>query len=206
MLSKIIARQGLLALGLTIAVAVVLGGEVWTTANDPVVSQTTAKAVPFINIPLAAAGQNTTSLAGGIGQWQLLYLGYRSCPDICPTTLAYLSQEIRQLSPEVTKYRVVFISVDPKRDSPDQSDEFAKSFHPLFHGVSGQDSDLRELARQLGGTFDYQDLGSKAGYLVSHPAQIFVIDPSGKLQTTISPPFTPGSVSAYLTKVTRGRS
>jgi len=191
-------------LGVTIAVVLILGSEIWTTENTPIIvsEQPLAR---MTDIPLMDSTPQPTSLGAGLGQWQFLYFGYRSCPDICPTTLAYLSKETKLLTPDIHPFRVVFISVDPRRDPPQAADEYAKSFHPDFMGLTGKEEDLRALTKLVGGSFGYEDKLSKAGYLVNHPAAIFVVDPRGQLIKTISPPFESGAVAKFMTKISRGR-
>lgn len=124
-----------------------------------------------------------------IGHWTLLSFGYTHCPDICPTTLQMLSRVEARLSSagQAPLPRVVFVSVDPERDTPERLAGYVPYFSPRFTGVTGSREALTGLTRQLGVIFEKAGDGG-AGYLVNHSASIVLVDPQGRFRALFSAP------------------
>lgn len=117
---------------------------------------------------------------GLAGNWVWLYLGYASCPDVCPTTLDKLAAEYRQLKhPE--KVRVLFVSVDPGRDSAATVVKAAAFHHPAFQGAVGDRPALDALTAALGTHYGAQ------GGKVTHPDLVYVLDPQGRAVASYLP-------------------
>lgn len=117
------------------------------------------------------------------GDTVLLFFGYTSCPDVCPTTLAELKQALEKLSnEEARRVQVVFITVDPERDTPERVQEYVNHFNPDFIGLSGTESALAKVWSNYGVFREITAGTSAAGYLVSHTARVTLIDPDGKLR------------------------
>ena len=127
------------------------------------------------------------------GHWSILFFGFTQCPDVCPTTLATLAQVEKQLAdlPAEQRPQIILMSVDPKRDTPEQLAGYVKSFSPTFTGVTGGASDgeaaMHEFALKLGVPVAITQLPG-GGYTVDHSGAIFVIDPSGSLRALSSTP------------------
>ena len=117
------------------------------------------------------------------GKVVLLYFGYRACPDICPTNLAIISLALRSLSPdEQEQVRVVFVSVDPERDTPEQLADYVGHFYPRMIGVTGSDEAIAAAASVYGAAYQRSvDSDSAMGYAVDHSAYSYLIDGSGRL-------------------------
>jgi protein SCO1/2 len=130
------------------------------------------------------------------GEWTFLFFGFTHCPDICPTTLQMLSQVAKGLSdlPEEQRARVVLISVDPKRDTPEQLSKYVSFFNPDFTGVSGSEAALNDFTRQLGVPVAIS-AGEAEAYTVDHSAAIFLIDPSGSIRALFSPPHSAQAIA-----------
>ncbi len=123
------------------------------------------------------------------GKWSLVFFGYTYCPDVCPTTLATLSSFKQALAPELLQdTQVVFVSVDPARDSASQLAQYVEYFDPEFIGVSGEFLQLQRFAQQLNSAFNKVP-GSGENYLIDHSANIVLINPRGDYQGFIKPPF-----------------
>ncbi len=122
------------------------------------------------------------SLSDFRGKYVLLYFGYTFCPDICPATMATLSQAINQLGKGAERVQVIMVSVDPERDTPEKIGEYVAHFHPSFIGLSGDPQEIARVA-SLYGIFYQKEEGTEAtGYLVTHTASVRVIDPEGRLK------------------------
>jgi len=118
------------------------------------------------------------------GKVVLIFFGYTSCPDVCPTTLAEFRKVFAELGPQAAQTRVVFITVDPERDTPDKIAAYVTIFHPDFWGLTGSQAELETVYKAYGVFREKQESSSAAGYLVSHTATVYVIDKQGNLRLT----------------------
>ncbi len=121
------------------------------------------------------------------GQYHLLFFGFASCPDICPTTLLTASQMYRQLDPAAQKQlQVTLISVDPDRDTPELLHQYVRNFHPEFRALTGPEPALQELADQAG--IAYMKVPLENGYTIDHSAALVLLDPQARIRAYFSPP------------------
>lgn len=164
---------------------------------------------PLPKARLAAGGDFTLQSAGGpvsLGDYRgrvvLVYFGYTYCPDICPTSLAATSEGIKQLTPEEqARVAMIFISVDPKRDTPARLKEYAEFFHPSIVGVTGTPEQIAEIARRYGVFYAEQKVDTAGdGYVVDHSADTYVIAPDGQLVGKIAHATPPDQVVVALRK------
>ena len=114
------------------------------------------------------------------GDVVLLYFGYTNCPDICPTTLANLSEMLRKLGPSAAHVRVLFISVDPNRDRPSILKAYVHAFSPYMDGLLGTPNTIAILARRYRVAYNVQKATSHHPYEVSHSAAVFIFDQFGR--------------------------
>lgn len=114
------------------------------------------------------------------GHWTLMFFGFTYCPDICPTTMAFLARLVGELEglPEEKDTRVVMVSVDPARDTPARLAEYVPYFHPDFIGVTGEFLDIHRFATALNTPFRKVP-GEGGDYLVDHSANVVLINPRG---------------------------
>jgi protein SCO1 len=130
------------------------------------------------------------------GQVVLLYFGYLSCPDICPTSLSVAGKGMKLLQPgEVERTRLLFVSVDPERDKAENVKRYASFFHPRFLGLVGKPEVIADVAKQYGAWYQQTKVDSAMGYTVDHTASIFVIAPNGVLVSTVPHGGTPEDVA-----------
>lgn len=117
------------------------------------------------------------------GKWSFLFFGYTHCPDVCPITLGVLSQLERRLLEEKidAPVQMVFVSVDPQRDTTTQIRDYVRYFSPGLIGVSGTESEVQSITRQVGIAVLHYDPDPQGNYLVDHSASVFLIDPRGRL-------------------------
>lgn len=117
------------------------------------------------------------------GNVVLLFFGYTSCPDVCPTTMAELKQALETLDENDAKQvRVLFVTVDPERDTPQRVQEYVDHFNPNFIGLSGAQPQLMGIWNEYGVFREIVKGNSAAGYLIDHTARITVIDRDGNLR------------------------
>ena len=126
------------------------------------------------------------------GQWTFLFFGYTHCPDVCPntmTTLKVLSSQLEKTAQAINSTtRYVFVSVDPKRDTPQHLSKFVQYFNKQFVGVTGPHPELKKLTGQLGILYAIDDKSKKENYHVDHSAHIILIDPNGHYKAVFSYP------------------
>jgi len=128
------------------------------------------------------------------GKWSLVFFGYTNCPDVCPTSMTVMNQ-VAQLAetPKDTQY--VFITVDPKRDTPEQMKSFTTYFNEAFIGVSGEKEEIDKFKEPLGVIYNFEGDTNSDEYIVTHFAAIYMIDPSGKERAYVLPPHSKEQVA-----------
>jgi cytochrome oxidase Cu insertion factor (SCO1/SenC/PrrC family) len=151
-----------------------------------------ARAVDAARPPAASGvplltGAGTTTLAAARGKWVWLYFGFANCPGVCPFAMDWIAEEYRRLKrPE--EVQVVFVSVDPVRDTPDKVGPYAAYFHPSFWGVTGDKPALDAVTRSVGATYHLPpNVRATDEYSVGHPNTVYVLDPSGRLAAVYDP-------------------
>ena len=121
------------------------------------------------------------------GKAVLLFFGYTSCPDVCPTTLAELKQALEKLGEEkAQQVEVLFVTVDPQRDTPERVQEYVDHFNPDFIGLSGSESELVPVWQKYGVFREIVDGTSAAGYIVNHTARVTLIDQDGNMRVSFA--------------------
>ena len=121
------------------------------------------------------------SLSEFTGKLVLLNFGYTSCPDICPTTLTKLRNVYNQLETNQDDIQVLFVSVDPDRDSIEKLKNYIPFFHKDFIGLTGSDEELSRVADIFNIVYFKEDSEANADYLMSHPTSVYLINRDGKL-------------------------
>lgn len=143
--------------------------------------------IPAPDFSLTQANGETFTLSAQKEKVVLLFFGYTYCPDVCPTTLADLAQVMKRLGRQSERVRVVFISVDPQRDTPERAQSYAAAFDPSFIGLSGTEADLQPVWNAYGVYRLVRDSESRGSdYLVDHSARVYLIDGKGNLRLTYS--------------------
>ncbi len=117
------------------------------------------------------------------GKVVVLFFGFTHCPDICPTTLAEISQAIRTLGPDAERVQVLMVSVDPERDTQDSLAKYVSAFDPRFLGLRGDLAATKKAAAEFKIYFEKRKQGD--GYTVDHSAQSYVIDSQGRLRLLV---------------------
>ena len=152
------------------------------------------------------------------GHWTLLSFGFTSCPDVCPTTLTELNAVFGILklpSFQSAAAQIVFVSIDPERDTPENLDSYVKHYNPAFIAATGEIPQLTAFATNLGAVFEKEANGPGAlDYTMAHTASIFLINPQGQLAAIARPveqslfdwPQLRNDVPAFLTSKMQGGS
>jgi protein SCO1/2 len=143
------------------------------------------------------------------GHWTVVFLGFTSCPDVCPTTLAELSVAQREWAsiPESRRPRVLFVSVDPERDSIEAIGEYAHGFHRDTLAATADIPALEAFATSLSLVFakvPLGDDGAPGAYTIDHSSQLVLLDPQGRMAGVIQAPLQPKAIAADLITLTNG--
>jgi protein SCO1/2 len=122
------------------------------------------------------------SLADFSGKVIILFFGYTSCPDICPTMLARLAEVMNKLGTMAKRVQVLFVTLDPERDSAARLKDFVPWFHPSFLGLRGSTEETRRVAEEFRVFSVRKEVGSELGYILDHSAGAYLFDPAGQLR------------------------
>lgn len=149
------------------------------------------------------------SLAGPVslsdfrGKAVVIYIGYASCPDVCPTALAILSQALKNLPPEQrAQVQGIFISVDPERDTLEHLDRYSRFFSDQIIGVTGSREQIDAVVKQYGAFYRKVELeGSAMGYAMDHSSRLYLVAPDGQLAGILLHNSTPDELTRQLQKM-----
>lgn len=116
------------------------------------------------------------------GKVVVLFFGFTHCPDVCPTTLADMAQAMRALGADADRVQVLFVSVDPERDTQDALAKYVPAFDARFLGLRGDLEATRRVAKEFKVYFEKRPGKTPGEYSIDHSAQSYVIDPEGRLR------------------------
>ena len=122
------------------------------------------------------------SLADFKGKVVAVFFGYTFCPDVCPTTLAELSGALKQLGADAARVQVLFITVDPERDTQAVLARYVSFFNPDFLGLYGSAEQTKETAKEYNVFYEKEPGNTPGSYSVSHSAGTYLYDPAGRLR------------------------
>ncbi len=132
------------------------------------------------------------------GKLMLVYFGYVYCPDICPTTLAAMSQTLDRLGPEADQVQPIFITVDPDRDTPARLKLYAANFHRRLLALTGSDDQVAAAEKEYRVYAKKVIEPGQADYLMDHSSFIYLMDRNGKLAALIAPGADPAAMAAAI--------
>jgi protein SCO1 len=138
------------------------------------------------------------------GRWTIVFFGFTHCPDVCPTTLSELAQVQKAWAgvDPATRPQVLFVSVDPERDTPEKTGEYAAYFHPDTLAATLPEPALQAFANSLG--MVYMKVPTEAGdYTMDHSTALVLLDPRGRQAGIIRPPFVPADIAADLIELSK---
>ena len=134
---------------------------------------------------LTSADGKPYTLASFAGKAVLVFFGYTQCPDVCPTTLAELSEVMKLLGDKADRLQVVMITVDPERDTPDVLKANVTSFDPRFLGLSGTPEQIKQAANSFK-AFYAKSAVANGTYSMDHTASFYLIDPKGESRVLLN--------------------
>jgi protein SCO1/2 len=161
-----------------------------------------APAASFVGGPFHLIDQDGRAVDQSIlnGRWTAVYFGYTFCPDACPMTLTALAQAQAKLRPSARGFRVVFITVDPARDTPSQLKSYLAS--PAFptgtEGLTGGPDEIAKVARAY--RVYYRKAGGGPGYSVDHTSVVYLMDPRGAFSRPIDFSAPPAAMATQISR------
>jgi cytochrome oxidase Cu insertion factor (SCO1/SenC/PrrC family) len=204
------ARPSLGAPALIAAVIVaVVAATAWLAVREPPPADRRADAARLMNelmsgkVPVGGAFAlsdpegRRVALADFRGKLVLLYFGYATCPDVCPTDLAAIGQTLRDLDAASDQVQPVFVTLDPERDTPAVLREYAAAFHPRFVALTGTEGEIRRVATDYKVFFEKVPLPGTKTYVIDHTAYTFLLDRAGRF-VSLFPPGTPPARMAVM--------
>lgn len=135
------------------------------------------------------------------GKWSFVFLGYLSCPDICPMTMAKFSRMLPDLKTIDDDTQVIFVSADPKRDTTDSIAQYVDYFHPDIIGVRAEHTNLFPFVRNLGLMYSVPSQDEEENYAVDHSASVILINPDGQIAAIFKPEIKLNQVPTINTEI-----
>ncbi|MGE4338665.1 MAG: SCO family protein [Pigmentiphaga sp.] len=160
--------------------------------------------LPDLQFSLQAAGGRTVTQNDVRGHIALVFFGYANCPDVCPATMARLAQLTDDLGDDADEIRVLFISVDPHRDTPEMLERYVSAFqNPSAIGLSGSAAETERLARRYRVSFQILEPANPgdSNYVVNHSKGVFVFDRQGEVSLLVPDIDAPGAAAALTAAV-----
>lgn len=164
--------------GLTLALGLFLLGSAAAANLHPV-----RGFLPDLRFSLQAAGSKTLTQDDFKDKVVMMFFGYASCPDICPTTLAQLGLVMEELGNDAEQVRIIFVSVDPHRDTPDSLARYIAAFDGKHTtGLTGSEKQIADLARRYRVAFQIEkpDPNAPENYEISHSRGVYIFDQQGR--------------------------
>ena len=124
----------------------------------------------------------TRTLSGFRGKVVALFFGYTHCPDVCPTTLSDFSRALQSLGPDADKVQVLFVTLDPERDTPALLKQFVPAFNPSFLGLHPNNEQLKLITKEYKVVHEKTATSKEGEYLIDHSAGTYIYDTQGRLR------------------------
>ncbi|MBI5300539.1 MAG: SCO family protein [Chloroflexi bacterium] len=176
-----------LVLGLGLTIVLMMAAGLWM-ATQPYAFHGSVIEPPMraADFTLTAHNGKPFRLSDLTGKVVVVYFGYTTCPDVCPTTLVELKRVRAQLKQHADRVQFIFITIDPERDTLERLRGYVPSFDPSFIGLTGTATELAPVWRAFGVYRAKQPSESALGYLMDHSAQLYAIDGRGNLRVTFA--------------------
>ena len=143
-------------------------------------------------------------LADFKGRVVVMFFGYTQCSDVCPATLANMRELMAALGAEAARVQVVFVTVDPERDTPQLLAAYVPAFHPSFLGLYGDAQATAAVAKEFKVFYHKQPGQTASSYSVDHSAGSYVFDPGGRLRLYLRHGETPQRIAQDLVRLLAG--
>ena len=136
------------------------------------------------------------------GKYKLIYFGYTSCPDVCPIALADIATALARLGPHAARLQALFITVDPKRDTPSLMEKYVAQFSPAIIGLTGSPAEIEAVEKEYRVIATIvPNLGGKPGYTIDHTAALYLMSPDGRFVTAFQAEESGARLAAAIGKI-----
>ncbi|SRR5258708_110196 len=203
---KLILALALIAFGVLMIVGValmMLSAPRTLTSGSAIVGKAIRIGTPTIGGPFTLVSTNGEDITDQSfrGKWLLIFFGYTSCPDLCPTALTNVSVALEKFGPDTSRLQPLFITVDPQRDTRDVMANYLKSFDARILGLTGTQAQIDGVTKEYR-VYVALDKSERDGddYLVSHSAYLYLMDPRGKFVNVIEGKEDGDAIAAWLRK------
>lgn len=134
------------------------------------------------NFQLTDHNGQPRNIADFKGKAVVLFFGYTHCPDVCPTAMVKFASAMEKLGKDAERVQVLMVTLDPKRDTPDLLKQYVPAFHPSFLGLTGDEQQVENTAKEFKVVRVLQKPGENGFYSVDHSGGSYVFDPQGRLR------------------------
>ncbi len=180
-----IRQLAILTVGAALVVVVALAVErPWVSDGDEAVTEFHLPSpIAAMDFRLVDQNEQLVTPSDLLGNPSIVFFGFTYCPDVCPTTLTTISSWLQQLGDDAERFNVIFVSIDPDRDTPSDMASYVAAFHPQIQGWTGSPAEIANIADDFGVTYEKVSLNSS--YTMNHTAGVFLYDASGRFVTII---------------------
>lgn len=154
---------------------------------------------PLADLPMVDQQGQPVKLSSYRGKWLVVYFGYTSCPDACPTGLGEIAKALKDMGDDRSVIQPLFVSLDPKNDTPERLAKYLPYFDPAFIGLRAEEPTLGQVAKQFGVTYVTAE-SPKFGTLIDHSLYAYLVDPNGILRDSFATTFPPDFMRKRLTQ------
>jgi protein SCO1 len=174
---------GRLVVGLTLGLAII---GLSACADKPSFRNTDITGAEFAReFSLTDHNGQARTLADFKGKAVVVFFGFTQCPDVCPTTLAEMTEAVKQLGADGNKLQVLFITIDPERDTPELLKKYVPAFHPSFLGLTGNAEAIAKVAKEFKVFYQKSPGKTPGSYTMDHTANSYVFDPQGRVRLVV---------------------
>jgi protein SCO1/2 len=145
------------------------------------------------------------SLPDFAGKAIIVFFGYASCPDVCPTMLAKLAEVMKLLGDDAARVQVLFVTVDPERDSAERLKEFVPWFYPSFLGLRGDAQQTRAASEEFRVFAAKKQISGEMGYVIDHSTGAYIFDPAGRLRLYVKDMSSVADIAADIRRLLQGK-
>ncbi|NBQ48793.1 MAG: SCO family protein [Sphingobacteriia bacterium] len=139
------------------------------------------------------------------GKVAIVFFGYTQCPDVCPTTLSVLQETLKLLGKDADRVQVLFITLDPERDTAALLAQYVPSFHPSFLGLSGSATETEAVAKAFKVFYKKQDGTLPGRYSIDHSTGSYLYDPAGRLRLYLKYGDSPQRIAEDINQLLAGK-
>ena len=159
-----------------------ISGNLGLTYADDLLGSVISPPRELADFTLPSSDGTAYTLSEHAGKIQLVYFGYMTCPDVCPATLADILRAYRDVGEPADEVEVLFVTIDPERDTLERLEAYTSAFHEDFIGLrSTSETQLNDLMKSFGVVAERREVDSVLEYLMDHSATVFMVSPDGRL-------------------------